>query len=164
MRKIQTFIERELKLQVAEDKTGISTGREGINFLSYHIRVNQSVKHVRTKISGMHTNRRTVTHRIRLEVPKGKAQYFCKKYGYGNWQQTKPIHRPEITPISDEEIIYTYNAELRGLANYYALADDVKRKLSKLEYLAKITSITDVMMERLSRNKLLASCLRRKRS
>ena len=47
----------------------------------------------------------------------------------------KPLHRPQLTG-SDTEIVYTYNAELRGLANYYALADDVKTKLRKLEYLA----------------------------
>jgi len=38
--------------------------------------------------------------------------------------------------LSDAEIISTYNAELRGIENYYALAMDVKRKLNKLFYVA----------------------------
>jgi RNA-directed DNA polymerase len=38
--------------------------------------------------------------------------------------------------LSEYEIITTYNAELRGFANYYAMATDVKRKLHTLGYLA----------------------------
>jgi hypothetical protein len=38
---------------------------------------------------------------------------------------------------SDIEIVATYNAELRGLAQYYALACDVKKRLGKLFYLAE---------------------------
>ena len=75
-------------------------------------------------------------NRVRLGVPEGKAQAFCQKYEYGNWQQFKPTHRAGIEPASDVEIINVYNAELRGLANYYALASDVKEKLKKLEYMA----------------------------
>jgi RNA-directed DNA polymerase len=41
-----------------------------------------------------------------------------------------------LTDSSDVEIIETYNAELRGLANYYSLAYDVKMKLSRLQYLS----------------------------
>ncbi|MFW2854612.1 hypothetical protein ACM61V_22490 [Sphingomonas sp. TX0543] len=35
--------------------------------------------------------------------------------------------------MDDAEIVKVYNAELRGFANYYALAVDVKRALSKLD-------------------------------
>jgi len=38
--------------------------------------------------------------------------------------------------MSDAEIVLTYNAELRGMANYYALAGDVKKKLNYLFYIA----------------------------
>jgi RNA-directed DNA polymerase len=135
MKAVETFLERELRLQVAKEKTGISTGREGVNFLGYSIRVNGSTRVVRIKRKGTYTRQRTTTHAIRLEVPEGKAQEFCQRYGYGDWQRMKPLHRPQLTG-SDTEIVYTYNAELRGLGNYYALADDVKTKLRKLEYLA----------------------------
>ena len=37
--------------------------------------------------------------------------------------------------LSDAEIMLAYNAELRGLANYYALAHNVKTKMNKLQYL-----------------------------
>ena len=73
---------------------------------------------------------------ISLQVPRQKLIDFNTKYGYGDWYQNKPKHRTELTNSSDVEIITTYNAELRGLANYYSLADDMKSKLGKLLYLA----------------------------
>jgi hypothetical protein len=40
-----------------------------------------------------------------------------------------------MTPLSDAEIVMAYNAELRGLANYYRLAHGAKRSLGKLYFL-----------------------------
>lgn len=40
--------------------------------------------------------------------------------------------RPERITLSDAEIILAYNAELRGLANYYALALNAKREMNTL--------------------------------
>ena len=48
----------------------------------------------------------------------------------------KSIHRPYLIKSSEVEIVEAYNAELRGLANYYSLAGNVKSRLRKLFYLA----------------------------
>lgn len=133
---VGTFLERELKLQIADEKTGIQKGKEGMEFLSYRIRTQRTPKIIRIKINGIHLRRRSITGIIRLEVPWRKVQIFCQKYRYGDWQQLKAFHRPELTVLSDVDIIQTYNAGLRGLSNYYALASDVKTKLQKLMYLA----------------------------
>jgi RNA-directed DNA polymerase len=135
MNRISEFIGK-LKLQIAEEKTKVKSAREGIQFLSYEIRTQYTKKLVRIKNSGRYTTSRTVNGHITLRVPQSKVRDFCQKYGYGDWQSMRPIHRPELLNISDVEIICTYNAELRGLCNYYYLADDVKYKLQKLEYLA----------------------------
>ena len=45
------------------------------------------------------------------------------------------MQRGFLTPLSDVEIVMAYNAEMRGLANYYRLAGDVKRALNRLYYL-----------------------------
>jgi RNA-directed DNA polymerase len=44
--------------------------------------------------------------------------------------------RSERINLSDGEIILAYNAELRGFANYYALALNAKREMNKLAYLS----------------------------
>ena len=46
-------------------------------------------------------------------------------------------YRASLIYLSDYEIIRTYNDELRGLANYYGLAHDVKRKLNRLEHISR---------------------------
>ena len=135
MEKVKDFLDSKLNLQTASDKTGISSGREGTQFLSYNIFMYSADKVMRVKVKGRYTKRRTISNRVALKVPEGKAQHFCQRYGYGDWQTNKPTHRPILNQSSDLEIISTYNAELRGLANYYCLANDVKVKLSKLEYL-----------------------------
>jgi Type II intron maturase len=44
--------------------------------------------------------------------------------------------RPERINLSDAEIILAYHAELRGFANYSALALNAKREMNKLAYLS----------------------------
>ncbi|MHD0335564.1 group II intron reverse transcriptase/maturase (plasmid) [Escherichia coli] len=41
--------------------------------------------------------------------------------------------------LSEAEIVLTFNAEMRGLANYYSLALDMKYKLSKLYFIWQIS-------------------------
>ncbi len=136
MRRIQIFLAETLKLQIAPEKTGIMSARDGVEFLSYVISTRHTAKVIRTKLYGRHTTSRSVAGCITLCVPERKVQAFCQRYGYGDWQSMKASHRPYLKNASDVEIISQYNAELRGLANYYSLARDVKFKLSKLVYLA----------------------------
>ena len=72
---------------------------------------------------------------MRLKVPENKILKFCRNKGYGHLLEGKSTHRPELLCLSDAEIISAYNAELRGIANYYALANDVKAKLGHLFYI-----------------------------
>lgn len=136
MRKVTEFLSKKLSLTISKEKSKIVSAKKGINFLSYHVHTWRSDKVLKTKIRGTHTSIRTVTEHISLQVPQVKISQFCQKYGYGDWNRTKPSHRPELLRLSDAEIIMTYNAELRGISNYYCLADDVKRKLAKLQYIA----------------------------
>lgn len=135
MEKIEHFLADTLKLQVSLEKTGIQSGRKGITFLSYRISTDQSEKIIRAKRFGRYTRQRTVNGHIRLEIPSGKAQEFCQRYGYGSWDQMKPVYRSKLAMLSAEEIICMYNVELRGLANYYCLAKGMKHALSKLEFM-----------------------------
>jgi RNA-directed DNA polymerase len=131
------FLRYSLNLDVSIEKTRICKGEKGIEFLSYGIKTQYKDKELKMKIKGRYTTKRTVTGSILLSVPQYKVIQFCKKYGYGRWQENKPLHRAELINVSDIEIIETYNAELRGLANYYTLAKNVKPSLRKLEYLSQ---------------------------
>ena len=136
MSAVKTFIEDDLRLSISEEKTTISTGKKGVEFLGYRISVYRDEKTIRTRIKGRYTRRRTIADTIRLQVPKDRPQRCCQKYGYGDWDKMKPTHKPSLSQASDVEIIRTYNSELRGFANYYLLAKDVKAKMSRLEYMS----------------------------
>ncbi len=134
--RVTQFLNKELKLRVAEEKTTITSGKKGTQFLSYAISTRRTDKTLRMKVKGTHTRRRTVTESISLRVPLEKVIKFNRNNGYGCWETSNPFHRTALINGSDEEIILTYNSEFSGFANYYALAYDVKSKLSKLEYMA----------------------------
>ena len=104
MASVKTFLENNLLLQTADDKTGIKHAKSGTQFLNYSIKTYSTAKIVRVQVNGSYTTKRSVIERLLLEVPEGKVQKFCQKYGYGNWRTLKIAHRPELLNASDVEI------------------------------------------------------------
>ncbi len=137
---ITTFVEQQLNLEVSKEKTNIKHSKEGVIFLGYHIHV-FSKNNVRRQVrNGIHCKMRNTTDVLALNVPKEKMEQFCLKKDYGNLNEPrigkKIKHRPGLIRLSDVEIVLTYNAELRGLANYYSLAYGMKQALSHVVYVA----------------------------
>jgi len=136
LEQIKKFLRESLRLEVSESKTGVRYAKEGTRFLGYEVRVHTGDRNVRTLRQGRHTTQRSYVEKINLYVPKEKVKAFCQAKQYGNYDLLKSAHRPILLHSSDVEIVNTYNAELRGFANYYSLACDVKRRLARLVYLA----------------------------
>jgi RNA-directed DNA polymerase len=137
---ITSFVQCHLQLDIAPEKSGIKHHSEGVKFLGYNVKVMNEKRVVKTVIHGRATKKRSLKGVIRLEVPPEKLHDFCKKHKYGHYTSVKggqlyTIHRPELLNSSLAEIVLQFNAELRGLANYYALAKDRKTTLNKLYYL-----------------------------
>ena len=140
--RIEAFLKNELKLDLSADKTGIKHAKtKGVTFLGYDVRMADSNKELKVKIRGSYVSKRTNRGTPTLSVPEGKIKKFCENKGYGQWEIMKISHRPELLELSDVEIISTYNAELRGIANYYAMAKNVKTKLNKLFYMARYSLV-----------------------
>ena len=134
---IKQFVEEQLLLNIATDKSGIHFGKDGIVYLGYILRMESDGKVVKVKRGNRYVTTRTMAGIPKLRVPPDRAQAFCQNHWYGNWTRKQSWHKPAWTARSDVEIILAYNAELRGLANYYSLADDVKYKLSPLAWMWK---------------------------
>jgi group II intron reverse transcriptase/maturase len=136
MSKIEQFLKEKLNLDISAEKTGIKHAREeGTRFLSYDILISNNRK-LRWKINkGIRYKQRTSAVAVRLEVPWEKVQKFTQKYG--DLALSKALHRPELLTLSDVELVLRYNSELRGIANYYALADDIKTKFNKAFWIAQ---------------------------
>lgn len=132
---VKRFIEQTLHLTIAEEKSHIRHGKEGVIFLGYWVGTYTSEKIVKTKRGSRHTTFKAISERLQLRIPPGRLQHFCTTKRYGNYETRDARHRKELTRNSETEIILTYNAELRGLANYYALALGVRRQMNKLAHL-----------------------------
>ena len=137
MTQVKEFLQKNLNLPIAEEKSGIAHARQGMIFLGHEVRSYSDEKEMKLTIGGRHTKKRTINQKVDLYIPEERIKKFCQARGYGNYDRLESTHRPELLYLSDYEIIGTYNAELRGLANYYALANDGKQKLNRLEYLAQ---------------------------
>src|SRR5690625_7026362 len=76
------------------------------------------------------------SYRCNLYLPKDVWIKKIKELGVllvkkdGTW---RPTHRPYLLHLSDIEILNIYNAEIRGLYNYYKLAKNVS-VLNKFMY------------------------------
>jgi RNA-directed DNA polymerase len=84
------------------------------------------VKAKRGRETKVYARVRSVVERIQLHIPKEKVRKCCKEKGYGIWDHLQPTHTPAWLQRSDPEIILASNAELRGCAHYYRLAQCAK--------------------------------------
>jgi group II intron reverse transcriptase/maturase len=132
---IKHYVEETLMLTVSEEKSHIRHGKEGIMFLGYWIKTYTGNRIVMVKRGKRHFTSKSVNERLQLHIPPEKLPKFCHAKKYGDYHSGKTRHKPELVNLSDAEIILAYNAELRGVANYYALALNAKSEMNKLAYL-----------------------------
>lgn len=137
---VQEFLASRLKLTVSTEKSGVRKAKDGAGFLGYEVRTYaldrpRMVRHQ----SGRRSIHRAGSDVLQLKVPRDRVVAFCKEKGYGDYEACWGKRRPTLIHASDVEIAMTFNAELRGLANYYALAKDVKTKLSKLQRIWRLS-------------------------
>ena len=112
-RAIKDFLRETLKLELSEEKTLITHARtEAAKFLGYHI----VVQHANDKLD--RRGQRQVNETIGLRVPKEVIEQKCALY----MRRGKPAQRAEMIDDSDYSIISKYQAEYRGVVQYYLLA------------------------------------------
>jgi AI2M/AI1M-like, HNH endonuclease/Type II intron maturase len=74
--------------------------------------------------------RRSINAQIGFQVPKDVIDQKCQDYT----EEGKPIHRPDLLKDTVLTILSTYQAEYRGLVEYYRLAHDLSLKLPRLKW------------------------------
>jgi RNA-directed DNA polymerase len=135
MQRVTGFISDKLHLEIAAEKSGVVHASDGVRFLGYDVHTYSGNRNVRTVRSGRHTTTRSVSERMQLHIPAEKLRSFCQRKGYGVYDAHASTHRNTLIALSEAEIVQTYNAEMRGIANYYGLANSVSRVLNKLHHL-----------------------------
>lgn len=132
--KLAEFIGDELKMELSEDKTLITHSSKCARFLGYDVRVRRSGK---IKRGGPgHVKKRTLNGGVELLVPlndKIRQLVFTKGVAIQKEDGSMfPVHRKYLVGLTDLEIVSVYNAELRGICNYYGMASN----FCKLHYFA----------------------------
>jgi hypothetical protein len=125
---IGKFLLENLKLTMSDEKTKVTHGKDKARFLGYDITIRKRASLKRNKNGN---TARTGSGSIALYVPYEKwrdklldykAMKICKDENGG--EKWKPLHRGILTNKPDIEIITKFNAEIRGLHNYYKLAQN----------------------------------------
>lgn len=124
------FIRKNLHLEMSQEKTLITHGNDFAHFLGYLITISREQNSTRTRTG---FTRRTYVGKVKLYVPKEKWVNRLLSYGalkincdkaYGNKEVWEPVRRPGLMRLDDIEILNQYNAEVRGMYNYYRLANN----------------------------------------
>jgi RNA-directed DNA polymerase len=158
---VSTFLTEALALSVSDEKSGIRKASDGANFLGYEVRTYTTRQRiVRSQRGSQHFLRRPPSEVMQLQVPWEKVIAFASKKEYGSLAPLKAEHRNRLLSCSDVEIVLAYNAELRGFANYYALAMDVKYKLNRLEFLQRWSMFKTLASKHKSKVRVVAARMR----
>jgi len=122
--RLRIFLQEELKLELSEAKTLITHARtETARFLNYEIHTIQEDSQRDQR------DRRSHNGNVGLRVPEEVIKTKCQRY---KPHSRKVLHRTELINDSDFSIIAMYQAEYRGLVEYYRLAYNLHR-LTTLE-------------------------------
>jgi retron-type reverse transcriptase len=140
--RLSDFISSSLRMELSKEKTLITHSNQYVRFLGYDIRVrrNSRIKLAKYK---KHCTKRTLLNTVDLSIPLGdKIQKFLVDNGIAKIRNgtLEPIHRPVLLNCTDLEIITIYNAELRGICNYYGLASNFY-KLNYFGYLMEYSCL-----------------------
>ena len=146
-RQLETYLQDELKLELSLTKTLVTHARtQTARFLGYEVhtyQVDTKRTHVRQENGSMHVQR-SVNGRIGLRVPDQVVTEKSQAY----MRQGKAIQRQELTPLSEFEIVQHYQAEYRGLVEYYRMAYNLSKTLNKVEWVME-QSLTKTLAAKL---------------
>ena len=125
---VKAFLQVKLKLEMSDAKTKITHTGDRARFLGYDITVSRS-QVVKRLANGK--VQRCQTGVVKLLVPREKwvakllvYQAMKIKVNENGKERFVALHRCKLVNKSDIEILTTYNAEVRGLYNYYSIAND----------------------------------------
>lgn len=125
---IKKFLLDKLKLELSDEKTLITHGHDHAKFLGYEVTIRKSEK---TRKGSKGLPKRSLDHKtvvlLPLEVMKDKlmeykAMKIIVENGKEKWESTS---RPYLRSNDDLEILNRYNSEIRGIYNYYCIANNV---------------------------------------
>lgn len=137
---VGAFLSGTLHLTLSDEKTKVTHSAEPVRYLGYDFCVSRDKSFKRTRNGCL---QRLWYNRVKLTMPHEK--WFGKLLEYGTLKIKKDksgnewwkvIHRGYLMNSQDIEIISRFNSEIRGIYNYYRLAQNVST-LDKYAHIMK---------------------------
>ena len=139
---ITQFMREQLKLELSDEKTLITHAQDKAKFLGYEIFIRKSdaVKRNRDGVLKRDFNGAVVLTLNSAVIQKKLTEYNALEVrnidGKDIWW-SKP--RRYMTPMKPEDILAQYNAEIRGLYNYYSPAANVSKECASFAFIMKMS-------------------------
>ena len=138
---LAAFIHDGLNMELSQEKTRITHSNTPVRFLGYDIRVrrDQQVK------PWKNSKQRTMNNTVELLIPLDEkiTKYLFSIHAVKQREDNgklRPCRRTALLRLTDLEIVATYDAELRGICNYYFLASNY-RSLNYFSYLMEYSCL-----------------------
>ena len=139
---ITQFMREQLKLELSDEKTLITHAQDKAKFLGYEIFIRKSdaVKRNKDGVLKRDFNGAVVLTLNSAVIQKKLTEYNALEVrnidGKDIWW-SKP--RRYMTPMKPEDNLAQYNAETRGLYNYYSLAANVSKECASFAFIMKMS-------------------------
>jgi group II intron reverse transcriptase/maturase len=119
---------QQIGLTLSQEKTYVTHAREqAAKFLGYEI----TTAWDDAKLSWCRGHKtRALNGTIQLRVPRAVGVKWLQRYT----RNGKPHYKGGYIELSDYEIVQTFGAQLRGLVNYYILADNIGKALGRVRW------------------------------
>lgn len=128
---IKKFLSQQLKLKLSDSKTKITHTSDRARFLGYDITVSRDQTAKKTAAG---RTQRVYSYAVKLLVPREKwigklLEYKAMKVvaTASGKERFKALHRGKLINQPDIEILSAYNSEVRGLYNFYSIANNSKK-------------------------------------
>lgn len=131
---ITAYLKNKLFLELSQEKTLITHGSKKARFLGYDITISRSDRLFKTKGKD---KTRAISNNVTLLMPKEvwvskllnlKAMKRLKDGRLKPWNRSDLIHHDDL------EIINIYDAQIRGLYNYYCMSLNVAHNMWQYRY------------------------------
>lgn len=137
---VRIFLRDVLKLELSMEKTKITyLGSDFANFLGHYIRTStltHNISSIRKSINGKWLNLRKSTGKPKILVPINSIKQKLSEHGFAN-EKGSPKYVGRFLFLSDYDIVQRYNSILRGVMNFYNMAEnryDLNELIYILEY------------------------------
>jgi len=125
---IKDFLLEKLKLTLSDDKTLITHANKAAKFLGYEVSISKPLSSTKRDKNGM--LKRSFGKKVILNMPMETMRKKLLDYGalkiinHNNREKWKPQSRNKFINSDDLEILDAYNAEIRGIYNFYSIANN----------------------------------------